>query len=81
MKQLIFPCHPCIIVHFLYVEYNKKWWIACPEGQCLYWVPQAARKIKKAKSGVIKEAQSIKTAKNRLHSTKTGKMWIQIGVN
>ena len=44
-------------------------------------VPQAARKIKRAKVGVNKEARSIKAAKIRENSTKTGKMRAKIGVN
>ena len=44
-------------------------------------VPQAARKIKRAKTGFNKEARSIKASKIGVHSTKTGKMRVKIGVN
>ena len=40
-------------------------------------VPQAARKIKKAKIGVNKEARSIKAAKIGVHSAKIGKIWVK----
>ena len=52
-----------------------------PEDSNLTGVPKAARKIKGAKSGVNKEARHTKTATTGVHSAKTEKMFVKIGLN